>query len=78
MDFLLRQAPPLLWQARERLAHFLGADPGRLVVTKESEVPTLEAMPPVGDGAAVTTPVTPMVPLDRATCAVVPVPPIQP
>jgi isopenicillin-N epimerase len=30
MDFLLRQAPPLLWQARERLAQFLGADPHRL------------------------------------------------
>jgi isopenicillin-N epimerase len=33
MDFLLRQAPPLLWQARERLAHFVGADPRRLVFT---------------------------------------------
>jgi isopenicillin-N epimerase len=33
MDFLLRQAPPLLWQARERLAHFLGGDPRRLVFT---------------------------------------------
>jgi isopenicillin-N epimerase len=32
-DFLVRQAPPLLWQARERLAHFLGADPRRLVFT---------------------------------------------
>src|SRR5947208_9945830 len=31
MDFLVRQAPPLLWQARERLAAFLGADPRRLV-----------------------------------------------
>jgi isopenicillin-N epimerase len=31
MDFLLRQAPPLLWQARERLAGFLGTDPYRLV-----------------------------------------------
>src|SRR5207248_3270203 len=33
MDFLLRQAPPLLWQARERLAEFLGGDPERLVFT---------------------------------------------
>src|SRR5207248_3182670 len=33
MDFLLRQAPPLLWQARQRLAGFLGADPRRLVFT---------------------------------------------
>src|SRR5438128_5226316 len=30
MDFLLRQAPPLLWQAREQLAQFLGTDPYRL------------------------------------------------
>jgi isopenicillin-N epimerase len=30
MDFLVRQAPPLLWQARERLAAFVGADPRRL------------------------------------------------
>jgi isopenicillin-N epimerase len=30
MDFLLRQAPPLLWHARERLAAFLGAVPTRL------------------------------------------------
>jgi isopenicillin-N epimerase len=33
MDFLLRQAPPLLWQARERLAAFLGGDPRRLIFT---------------------------------------------
>ena len=33
MDFLLRGLPPLLWQARERLAHFLGGDPRRLVFT---------------------------------------------
>jgi isopenicillin-N epimerase len=33
MDFLIRQAPPLLWQARQRLAHFLGADPRRLAFT---------------------------------------------
>jgi len=33
MDFLLRGAPPLWWQARERLAHFVGGDPHRLVFT---------------------------------------------
>jgi isopenicillin-N epimerase len=33
MDFLLRAAPPLLWQARERLTKLLGADPRRLVFT---------------------------------------------
>src|SRR5262249_44571949 len=33
MDFLVRQVPPRLWQARERLAHFLGGDPRRLVFT---------------------------------------------
>jgi len=33
MDFFLRQGPPLLWQARERLAHFVGAEPRRLVFT---------------------------------------------
>src|SRR6185437_15747295 len=33
MDFLLRGAPPLLWQARERLAAFVGGDPRRLVFT---------------------------------------------
>lgn len=33
MDFLLRGAPPLLWQARERLACFLGGDPRRLIFT---------------------------------------------
>src|SRR5207245_1941172 len=33
MDFLVRQTPPLLWQARERLAQFLGADPYRLAFT---------------------------------------------
>jgi isopenicillin-N epimerase len=33
MDFLVRQAPPLLWEARERLAQFLGGDPRRLVFT---------------------------------------------
>jgi isopenicillin-N epimerase len=33
MDFLVRQLPPLLWEARERLAHFIGTRPGRLVFT---------------------------------------------
>jgi isopenicillin-N epimerase len=33
MDFLLREAPPLIWEARERLAGFLGGDPYRLVFT---------------------------------------------
>ena len=33
MDFFLRQGPPLLWQARERLAHFLGCRPQRLIFT---------------------------------------------
>lgn len=33
MDFFVRQSPPLLWQARERLALFVGADPRRLIFT---------------------------------------------
>src|SRR5215813_5328365 len=33
MDFLLRGLPPLLWEARTRLAEFIGADPRRLVFT---------------------------------------------
>lgn len=33
MDFLVRQSPPLLWAARERLAGFLSADPRRLIFT---------------------------------------------
>jgi isopenicillin-N epimerase len=33
MDFLVRGVPPLLWQARERLAAFLGGDPRRLLFT---------------------------------------------
>jgi isopenicillin-N epimerase len=33
MDFLVRQQPPLLWQARQRLAHYLGGDPHRLAFT---------------------------------------------
>jgi isopenicillin-N epimerase len=32
-DFFLRQAPPLLWEARERTASFLGTVPQRLVFT---------------------------------------------
>lgn len=33
MEFLYRQTPGLLWQARERLASFLDGDPRRLVLT---------------------------------------------
>jgi isopenicillin-N epimerase len=33
MDFFVRRVPPLLWQARERLADFVGADPRRLLFT---------------------------------------------
>src|SRR5215470_1871018 len=33
MDFLIRQLPPLLWEAREGLAAFLSGDPRRLVFT---------------------------------------------
>src|SRR3954451_23386412 len=33
MAFLLREAPPLLWRARERLAAFVGTVPTRLVFT---------------------------------------------
>jgi isopenicillin-N epimerase len=33
MDFLVRQVPPLLWTARQRLATFMGGDPHRLVFT---------------------------------------------
>src|SRR4051812_48752330 len=32
-DFFVRQAPPLLWEARERTAAFLGTTPRRLVFT---------------------------------------------
>ena len=32
-DFFVRQAPPLLWEARERTATFLGTKPTRLVFT---------------------------------------------
>ena len=38
MDFLVRQMPPLLWDARERLAQFLGGDPYRLVFTANVSV----------------------------------------
>jgi isopenicillin-N epimerase len=38
MDFLLRQSPPLLWEARERLATFLGGDPRRMVFTANVSV----------------------------------------
>jgi isopenicillin-N epimerase len=34
MDFFVRRLPPLLWEARERLATFLGGDPRRLVFTE--------------------------------------------
>lgn len=33
MDFLVRQLPPLLWEARSRLASFLGTDARRLCFT---------------------------------------------
>src|SRR5262249_24543290 len=33
MDFLVRWVPPLLWEARARLADFLGGNPRRLVFT---------------------------------------------
>src|SRR5262245_11536209 len=33
MDFLLRGLPPLLWEARTRLAAFLGAERRRLIFT---------------------------------------------
>ena len=32
-DFFVRQLPPLLWDARERTAAFLGTRPTRLVFT---------------------------------------------
>jgi isopenicillin-N epimerase len=34
MDFLLRESPPLLWRARERLAEFVGTSPNRLIFTQ--------------------------------------------
>lgn len=33
MDFFIRRTPPLLWEARERLAQFLGGEPRRLCFT---------------------------------------------
>jgi isopenicillin-N epimerase len=33
LDFLMRDAPTLLWAARDRLAEFIGADPRRVVLT---------------------------------------------
>src|SRR4051812_7119742 len=38
MDFLIREMPPLLWQARTRLAGFLGADPRRLMFASNVSV----------------------------------------
>src|SRR5437588_6420486 len=38
MDFFLRGLPPLLWEARTRLAQFLGAAPHRLVFTANVSV----------------------------------------
>ena len=45
MDFLLRQAPPLLWEARQRLGRFLGAEPCRLafVVNVTAAINTVAA-----------------------------------
>jgi isopenicillin-N epimerase len=36
VDFFIRRLPPLLWEARERLAAFLGGDPRRLVFTENA------------------------------------------
>src|ERR1700736_2419702 len=33
MDFLVRRLPPLLWEARRRLAEFVGTDPRRVIFT---------------------------------------------
>ena len=38
MDFYLRQLPPMLWAARERLADFLHVDPRRLLFTPNVSV----------------------------------------
>lgn len=38
VDFLVRRAPPLLWEARECLAGFLGANPRRLIFTANVSV----------------------------------------
>src|SRR3954447_17365622 len=34
MNFIVRETPPLLWEARARLAAFMGADPRRLLFTQ--------------------------------------------
>src|SRR5258708_2643106 len=38
MDFFVRQSPPLLWNARERLASFLNVQPRRLFFTANVSV----------------------------------------
>jgi isopenicillin-N epimerase len=38
MDFYVRQLPPMLWRARERLADFLHVDPRRLLFTPNVSV----------------------------------------
>jgi isopenicillin-N epimerase len=38
MDFLLRESPGLIWEARRRLAEFLGGDPRRLLFTANVSV----------------------------------------
>ncbi|MFO0864607.1 MAG: aminotransferase class V-fold PLP-dependent enzyme [Gemmataceae bacterium] len=38
MDFLLRESPPLIWEARRRLAEFLAGDPRRLLFTANVSV----------------------------------------
>ena len=40
MDFLLRQSPPRLWEARERLGAFLGVEPRRLIFTSNVSAST--------------------------------------
>jgi isopenicillin-N epimerase len=58
MDFLVRQMPPLLWGARERLARFIGADPYRLIFTANvsAGINIIAAcLRPAGPGEIVTT-----------------------
>src|SRR5437870_4218111 len=38
MDFLIRQVPSLLWEARQRLATFLGTEARRLVFTANATI----------------------------------------
>src|SRR6476661_4122059 len=38
MDFLIRESPALIWEARRRLADFLGGDPRRLLFTPNVSV----------------------------------------